>query len=163
MAQRTTSGGPGGTPDNLKNFERKEGQRVIIYLALAIVIILVVGFLAGLLDNMLRSGITTNVFLDNSREILQVIASSAPWISLFIILCASWVYIADVLFTRWNRILGGPEMEDKGIIYEIVQDNNSAAALMLLLPMLLIAMGLIYVAILNLPYNLPTIVTTTRP
>lgn len=144
-------------------FERAEGRRTIFYVAGGIVLILVLGFLAGVLDNALRSGVTTNAFIENSREILVVIASTAPWISLFIILCTSWVFIADQLFMRWNRALGLPDEQDKGIIYEIVRDNNSAAALVLFVPMLIIALGLIYVSLLNLPYNLSTYITTVQP
>lgn len=139
--------------------ERKEGRRVIVYIIMALVIILVVGFLAGVLDTALRNSVKSNVFLDNSREILAVIASTAPWIVLFIVLCASWIFIADSLFVRWNRALGEGDEKDKGVIYEIVHDNNAAAALVLMVPMIIIALGLIYVALLNLPFNLPTIVT----
>jgi uncharacterized membrane protein YjgN (DUF898 family) len=135
--------------------ERNEGRRVVFYIVMAIVIILVVGFLAGVLDNLVRSSVTSNPFLDNSRDILTVIASSSPWIALFVILCTSWIFIADNLFVRWNRALGNPDEKDKGVIYEIVHDNNAAAALILMVPMLIIALGLIYVALLNLPYNLP--------
>lgn len=142
--------------------ERREGRRVALYIGLAIIVILVVGFLAGVLDNLVRSGVTTNPFLDNARDILTVIASSSPWIALFIILCSSWIFVADALFVRWNRALGEPGEKDKGVIYEIVQDNNAAAALVLMVPMIIIALGLIYVALLNLPYNLPVTVTPTR-
>ncbi|MDB5080656.1 MAG: hypothetical protein JWP00_2580 [Chloroflexi bacterium] len=148
------------TPDELNSVERKEGRRVILYIFIALVVVLVVGFLAGMLDTLLRGSVKSNVFLDNSREILAVIASTSPWIVLFIILCASWVFIADNLFIRWNRALGESDGQDKGMIYEIIHDNNAAAALVLMVPMLIIALGLIYVALLNLPYNLPTNITT---
>ena len=138
------------------NVERQEGRRAVLYIAGAILVIIVLGFLAGLLDQALRESVKSNAFLDNSREILAVIASSAPWIAFFIILCSSWVFIADRLFLRWNRAFGHA---GKGIIHEIVEDNNSAAALVLLVPMIIIALGLIYVALLNLPYNIPTVVT----
>lgn len=140
--------------------ERGEGRRVVLYIVIAVIVILVVGFLAGLLDNLVRTGVTSNPFLDNARDILTVIASSSPWIALFVILCTSWIFIADALFVRWNRALGETQGNDKGVIYEIVHDNNAAAALILLVPMLIIALGLIYVALLNLPYNLP--VTPTK-
>src|SRR4051812_5050464 len=142
--------------------ERSEGRRVVLYIVIAIIVILVVGFIAGVLDNLVRTGVTTNPFLDNARDILTVIASSSPWIALFIILCTSWIFIADTLFVRWNRALGDANEKDKGVIYEIVHDNNAAAALVLMVPMIIIALGLIYVALLNLPYNLPTGVTPTR-
>lgn len=147
------------TPNVDNTVERKEGRRVIVYIVMALVIILVVGFLAGVLDTALRNSVKSNVFLDNSREILAVIASTAPWIVLFIVLCSSWIFIADSLFVRWNRALGEADEKDKGVIYEIVHDNNAAAALVLMVPMIIIALGLIYVALLNLPFNLPTIVT----
>lgn len=142
--------------------ERTEGRRVVLYIAMSIVVILVVGFLAGVLDNLVRSTVSSNAFLDNARDILTVIASSSPWIALFIILCTSWIFIADSLFVRWNRALGQPDEKDKGVIYEIVHDNNAAAALVLMVPMIIIALGLIYVALLNLPSSIPTVVTPTR-
>lgn len=162
MAQRPTAGRQGRNPNETREFERREGRRALLYIIIAIIVILVVGFLAGVIDNAVRSGVSSNAFLDNAREILAVLASTAPWIALFIVLCSSWVFIADSLFVRWNRALGESTDMEKGIIYEIVHDNNAAAALILLLPMLLIAMGLIYVALLNLPFNIPTVVTT-RP
>ena len=97
----------------------------------------------------------TNVALMSEKSLVV-----KPRHPLFIILCTSWVFIADTLFVRWNRALGNAEEKDKGVIYEIVHDNNAAAALVLMVPMIIIALGLIYVALLNLPYNLPTIVTT---
>lgn len=144
-------------------FERAEGRRAVIYVGVAIVVILALGFLAGVLDNAVRSGSSTNAFVENSREILVVVASTAPWIAFFLILCTSWIFVADQLFMRWNRALGRPDEQDKGLIYEIVHDNNAAAALVLFVPMLIIAMGLLYVALLNLPYNLSTYITTVQP
>jgi hypothetical protein len=141
-------------------FERAEDRRVLLYIVIAIPVILLLGFIAGVLDDALRAQVDTNAFLENSREILQVIASSAPWLVLFIVLCSAWVWIADTLFKRWNRALGRAGEQDKGLIYELVHDNNSAAALMLLVPMIIIALGLIYVSLLNLPYNLSNYITT---
>jgi hypothetical protein len=148
-------------------FERAENRRIIVYILIAIPVILLIGFLAGVLDDAIRTGVDTNAFLENSREILQVIAASSPWLVLFIVLCSAWVWIADTLFKRWNQALGRADEQDKGLIYELVHDNNSAAALMLLVPMIIIALGLIYVSLLNLPYNLSnyitTVPTTPRP
>ncbi len=143
--------------DNTEKVVKREGRRVVLYIIVALITIIVAGFLAGLLDLSLRSSVTSNVFVDNAREILAVIASTSPWIAFFIILCSSWIFVANRLFVRWNRAFGH---QDKGLIYEIVEDNNSAAALVLLVPMVIIALGLIYVALLNLPANLPTVVTT---
>ncbi|HEX2914332.1 MAG TPA: hypothetical protein VH186_26265 [Chloroflexia bacterium] len=159
MAQRPTSS-PSSNVGNIGHHEKREGKRVILYIAVVIVLILIIGFLAGALDSALRSSVQSNAFLDNSREILAVIASTAPWIAFFIILCSSWIVIAEQLFVRWNRAIGGEQDKDKGVIYEIVEDNNAAAALVLLVPMIIIAMGLIYVALLNLPFNIPTVVTS---
>ncbi len=155
--------GQGNEVKDTQEFERREGRRIVLYLAIAIVVILVIGFLAAVLDKAIRNTTDNNVFLENSREILAVIGSTAPWIVFFIILCSSWIFISDRLFVRWNRGLGEPDNQNRGMIYEIVHDNNSAAALILLLPMLLIAMGLIYVALLNLPFNIPTVVTPATP
>lgn len=142
--------------------ERREGRRVVLYIVIAVVVILIIGFLAGVVDNLVRESVRSNVFLDNARDILAVLASTAPWIALFIILCTSWIFIADNLFVRWNRALGDATDSDKGVIYEIVHDNNAAAALVLMVPMLIIALGLIYVALLNLPYNLTLPTTPTK-
>jgi hypothetical protein len=149
-------------PVGSNTVERREGRRVVVYIVVAIIVILVVGFLAGVLDNLVRDSVRSNVFLDNARDILAVLASTAPWIALFIILCTSWIFIADNLFVRWNRVLGDATDTDKGVIYEIVHDNNAAAALVLMVPMLIIALGLIYVALLNLPYNLTIPATPTK-
>jgi hypothetical protein len=149
-------------PVGANTVERREGRRVVVYIVVAIVVILLVGFLAGVLDNLVRDSVRSNVFLDNARDILSVLASTAPWIALFIILCTSWIFIADNLFIRWNRALGDDGGSDKGVIYEIVHDNNAAAALVLMVPMLIIALGLIYVALLNLPYNLTIPATPTK-
>ena len=161
MAQQTPSRRV--TPRSGENeIERGEGRRVVLYIVMAVIVILVVGFLAGVLDNLVRTNVTSNPFLDNARDILTVLASSSPWIALFIVLCTSWIFVADTLFVRWNRALGEANQKDKGVIYEIVHDNNAAAALVLMVPMIIIALGLIYVALLNLPYNLPTGTTPTR-
>src|SRR5690349_19644840 len=112
MAQQTPSRRV--SPRSGENeIERGEGRRVVLYIIMAVVVILVVGFLAGVLDNLVRSQVTSNAFLDNARDILTVLASTAPWISLFIILCTSWVFIADTLFVRWNRALGEANEKDK--------------------------------------------------
>jgi hypothetical protein len=151
-------------PVGSNTVERREGRRVVVYIVVAIVVILIVGFLAGVLDNLVRDSVRSNVFLDNARDILSVLASTAPWIALFIILCTSWIFIADNLFVRWNRAMGDEDgnNSDKGVIYEIVHDNNAAAALVLMVPMLIIALGLIYVALWNLPYNLTIPATPTK-
>lgn len=161
MAQQKTTTESEQT-STVAKFERAEGRRAVIYVGIAIVVILVLGFLAGVLDNAIRSA-GSNAFVENSREILVVVASTAPWIAFFLILCTSWIFVADQLFMRWNRALGRPDEQDKGLIYEIVHDNNAAAALVLFVPMLIIAMGLLYVALLNLPYNLSTYITTVQP
>ena len=159
---QTNKSGQNTSQTNIKQFETRANRLTLYYIAGAMLAILVLGFVAGVVNDVLRDNVSTNVFVDNAKEILTVIASTAPWITFFIILCTSWIIIADRLFVRWNRGLSQPNDPDKGVIYEIVHDNNSAAAIVLMVPMIIIALGLIYVALLNLPYNLPTIVTPIR-
>lgn len=139
---------------NSDNFERGENRRIILYIVVALAVILIVGFLAGLIDDAVRPAVRSNAFVDNAGEMLTVVAGTAPWLALALVLCACWVFVADRLFVRWNRAYGEQQEKDKGLIWEIVHDNNSAAALVLLVPLLIIVLSLMYVSVLNLPYNL---------
>jgi hypothetical protein len=132
--------------------EKQERSRTLLYAVIFIVGVLVIGLVAGLIDNALNPN-RGNAFIINLQDLLLVIASTAPWIVLFFVLCAVWVYFADRLFVKWNKALNSPDEEayGKGIIYEIVHDNNAAAAIVLIMPTLSIALALIYIAILNKP------------
>ncbi len=132
--------------------EKQERSRALLYGTLAMIGVLVIGLVAGLIDNALNPS-RGNAFLINLQDLLLVIASTAPWIVLFFVLCAVWVYFADRLFVKWNKALNKPDdpAYAKGIIYEIVQDNNAAAAIVLIMPTLTIALALVYFAILNKP------------
>ncbi len=131
--------------------EKKERRRVLYYMLGIMVGILVIGFLAGVLDNATSSKPGGNAFIINSQDILVVIASTAPWIVFFFLLCSAWIYLADRLFIKWNKAFNHPGdvSYGKGIIFEIVQDNNAAAAIVLIMPTMSIALALIYIAILN--------------
>jgi hypothetical protein len=120
-----------------------------VFGVLAIIVILAVGFIAGVVDNAITGH--GNMFILNLRDVLLVVASTAPWIVLFSILCFAWCVVANRLFIRWNSTLNKPgdPAYGKGIIYEIVQDNNAAAAIVLIMPTLTIALALVYIAILN--------------
>lgn len=130
--------------------ENRERSRTLLYAIIAIVGILLVGLVAGLIDNAANPS-RGNAFIVNVQDLLLVIASTAPWVVFFFILCALWIYFADRLFIKWNKALNKPgdEAYGKGIIFEIVRDNNAAAAIMLIMPTLSIALALIYIAILN--------------
>jgi len=131
--------------------EKTERRRVVLYGVLIFIGILVVGFLAGVIDNAIYPQ-DKNAFLENSKDILVVIGSSAPWAALFLLLCAGWVYLANRLFVSWNKALSTGEDDEaygKGLIYEIVRDNNAAAVLVLMLPLVIVALLLIYIAIIN--------------
>ncbi|MEI6043364.1 MAG: hypothetical protein WCS37_03120 [Chloroflexota bacterium] len=130
--------------------EKQEGNRTLLYAIVAMVGILLLGLLAGVIDSAINPG-RSNAFIVNVQDLLLVIASTAPWIVFFFILCSIWVYFADKLFAKWNTSLNQPgeEAYGKGIIYEIVHDNNAAAAVVLIMPTLSIALALIYIAILN--------------
>ncbi len=129
--------------------EKKARGRALIYAVIAMVGVLVVGLIAGVLDSATSN--RSNAFIVNLQDLLLVIASTAPWIVFFFILCTVWVYFADRLFVKWNTALHAPDEEayGKGIIYEIVHDNNAAASIVLIMPTLSIALALIYIAILN--------------
>ena len=129
--------------------ETRERGRTVGYAAVAMLVILVVGYLAGVADSAITGH--GNYFLTNLRDILLVVASSAPWVVLFFVLCFAWIWVANSLFVRWNTAMNKPgdPAHGKGIIYEIVCDNNAAAAIVLIMPTLTIALALIYIAILN--------------
>lgn len=132
--------------------EKQERNRALMYAVIAMVVVLLVGLVSGLIDNALNPS-RGNAFILNLQDLLLVIASTAPWIVFFFVLCAAWVYFADRLFIKWNKALNQPgdEAYGKGIIFEIVHDNNAAAAIVLIMPTLSIALALIYIAILNKP------------
>ncbi len=117
---------------------------------MALLTILLVGVIAGIIDSRLHPG-RGNAFFVNAQDLLLVLASTAPWIVFFFLLCWGWVWIADRIFMKWNRVFYRPDEEahGKGIMYEIVRDNNAAAAIVLILPTVAIALALIYIAILN--------------
>jgi len=129
--------------------DKNGGRETVFWAVLSIIVILVVGYVAGILDSAISK--QPNAFVDNARDMLLVIANTSPWIALFFCLCYIWTWAADRLFRKWNKSLNKPgdEAYGKGIIYEIVRDNNAAAALVLIMPTLTIALALIYVAILN--------------
>jgi hypothetical protein len=131
--------------------EKSERGRVVLYGLLILIGTLVIGLLAGIIDNALRPE-DKNAFVENSKDIFLVVASSAPWAALFFVLCAGWIYLINKLFVRWNKALSHSEQDEnygKGIIYEIVHDNNAAAVLLLLMPLMLVVLLLIYIAIIN--------------
>jgi len=130
--------------------EKEERSRTLLYAVLVMIGVLVVGLVAGLIDNAINPA-RSNAFITNLQDLLLVIASTAPWIVFFFVLCVVWVYFANRLFVKWNTALNKPgdQAYGKGIIYEIVQDNNAAAAILLIMPTLSIALALIYIAILN--------------
>lgn len=134
--------------------EKQERSRVLLYAVIAMAVVLLIGLVAGLVDNALNPN-RGNAFILNLQDLLLVIASTAPWIVFFFVLCAGWVYFADSLFVKWNKALNKPgdEAYGKGIIFEIVHDNNAAAAIVLIMPTLSIALALIYIAILNKPIS----------
>lgn len=137
------------SPNTDRAIEKRERSRTAAFAIGAMLVILVVGYLAGVVDSAITGH--ANYFLGNLRDVLLVIASSAPWVVLFSILCFVWVWMANRLFVKWNTAMNKPEdaAYAKGIIYEIVCDNNAAAAIVLIMPTLTIALALIYIAILN--------------
>ncbi|MCX7019476.1 MAG: hypothetical protein NTY46_10925 [Candidatus Sumerlaeota bacterium] len=136
-------------PTENKGAEKRVDRHTLFWAVISMIVILVAGFTAGVIDSAFTKH--PNAFMTNLRDMLLVIASTAPWIVLFFCLCCVWIWAADRLFVRWNKSMNKPgdEAYGKGIIYEIVCDNNAAAALVLIMPTLTIALALIYIAILN--------------
>jgi uncharacterized membrane protein len=134
--------------------EKREQSRTLIYSLVFIVVVLIVGFVAGVVDQAIHSSSADrnqNYFLINAQDILLIVASMAPWAVLFFLICVAWTYITNRLFTKWNTALADDENDEaygKGLVYEIVHDNNAAAALVLIMPMLVIAVALIFIVIL---------------
>ena len=126
--------------------EVTERRRVLLYSAIFIGGILVIGLIAGVVDSLIRN--QGNFFLSNMEVVLLIIASSAPWAVIFFLLCLGWVYLINRLFVKWNTSFANDENDEaygKGIIYEIVRDNNGAAAILLVGPLLTIAVALLFI------------------
>jgi hypothetical protein len=126
--------------------EVTERRRVLLYSAIFIAGILVIGLIAGIVDSLIRN--QGNFFLSNLEVVLLIVASSAPWAVIFFLLCLGWVYLINRLFVKWNTSFADDENDEaygKGIIYEIVRDNNGAAAVLLVGPLLILAVALLFI------------------
>ena len=95
--------------------------RILINCLITALILLVVGFLADALAGF-------RAFTDHLSSIPLVLATYTPWAALFLVIAGIWATFVDLFFQRYN---GSPE---RGIAHEMAHDNNTAAAVLLTLP-----------------------------
>ncbi len=110
--------------------------RILIQCVVAALVLLVVGFVTDLL-------IGLRAFTDHLRSIPLILATFTPWAAFFLVIAGVWATIIDLFFQRYN---GNAE---QGVAYELAHDNNTAAAVLLTLPIAIIAMVLIAITILT--------------
>ena len=118
----------------------KEGTmrryRILIQCVVAALVLLVLGFVTDLLGGL-------HAFTDHLRSIPLILATFSPWAAFFLVIAGVWATIIDLFFQRYN---GNAE---QGIAYELAHDNNTAAAVLLTLPIAIMAMVLIAITILT--------------
>lgn len=102
----------------------------------AAIVLLLIGFATDLI-----AGLRT--FADHLASVPLILASFTPWTALFLVIAGIWATIIDRFFQRYN---GNPT---QGIAYELAHDNNTAAAILLTLPIAIIATLLIAITILT--------------
>lgn len=110
--------------------------RILIQCVIAAIILLAVGFVTDLVAGL-------SAFSDHLRSIPLILATFTPWVALFLVIAGIWATIVDGFFQRYN---GDPA---QGIAYELAHDNNSAAAVLLTLPIGIMAMLLTAITILT--------------
>ncbi|MCC6626076.1 MAG: hypothetical protein IT340_01615, partial [Chloroflexi bacterium] len=85
------------------------------------ILLLIIGFVTDVV-----AGFST--FTDHLRSIPLVLATFTPWVAFFLIIAGIWATFIDGFFRRFN---GDPE---QGIAHELAHDNNTAAAVLLTVP-----------------------------
>ena len=101
---------PAGQPKKVvsSEAEKNEDRRTIIYSMIFIIVVLLVGFVAGFIDQAIHSNNperNQNFFILNMEDLLLIIASMAPWTVLFFLISMAWIFIANRLFVKWNTAL----------------------------------------------------------
>lgn len=110
--------------------------RLLIQCIVAALLLLGVGFITDLLAGL-------SAFTDHLRSIPLILATFTPWAAFFLVIAGIWATTIDLFFQRYN---GNAE---QGIAYELAHDNNTAAAVLLTLPIAIIAILLIAITILT--------------
>jgi hypothetical protein len=110
--------------------------RILVYCLIAAAILLVVGFVTDLAAGL-------SAFTDHLRSIPLILATFTPWVALFLVVAGIWATLIDGFFQRYN---GDP---DHGIAYELAHDNNTAAAVLLTLPIAIMAILLTAISVLT--------------
>jgi hypothetical protein len=113
-----------------------ERYRYLLGCLAAAAILLVVGFITDLVAGF-------SVFTDHLRSVPLILATFTPWIAFFLVIAGIWATLIDGFFRRYNG------MADRGISYELTHDNNTAAAVLLTMPILIMAVLLIAITILT--------------
>lgn len=110
--------------------------RILINCVIVAVILLVIGFVTDLVAGF-------SAFTDHLRSIPLILATFTPWVAFFLVIAGIWATFIDAFFQRYN---GNPE---HGIAYELAHDNNTAAAVLLTLPIGIMAVLLTAITILT--------------
>ena len=110
--------------------------RILINCLMVAVILLVIGFVTDLVAGF-------SAFTDHLRSIPLIMATYTPWAAFFLVIAGIWATMIDRFFRRYN---GDP---DQGIAYELAHDNNTAAAVLLVMPIGIMAVLLTAITILT--------------
>lgn len=109
---------------------------ILIRCLMAAAVLLVIGFVTDLVAGF-------SAFADHLRSIPLILATFTPWVAFFLIIAGIWATMIDVFFQRYNG------SADRGIAYELAHDNNTAAAVLLTLPIAIMAILLTAITILT--------------
>lgn len=110
--------------------------RILINCVVTAVVVLLIGFLTDLIAGV-------RAFIDHLASVPIIMATFAPWAALFLVIAGIWATVVDRFFQRFN---GNPE---HGIAYEMAHDNNTAAAVLLTMPLAVMAIVLTGITILT--------------
>jgi hypothetical protein len=110
--------------------------QILIWCLIAALLLLVVGFITDLVAGF-------RAFADHLASIPLILATFTPWMAFFLVIAGIWATLIDLFFQRTNND------RRRGIAYELTHDNNTGAAVLLLLPIAIMAILLIAITILT--------------
>jgi hypothetical protein len=113
-----------------------ERYGILLGCVVTAVILLVVGYVTDLIAGF-------SAFTDHLRSIPLVLATYTPWAAFFLIIAGIWATFIDGFFRRFNGDAA------KGIAHELAHDNNTAAAVLLTVPIGIMAVLLTAITILT--------------
>jgi hypothetical protein len=110
--------------------------RILVWCLIAALILLVIGFITDLIAGF-------RAFTDHLLSIPLILATFTPWVAFFLVLAGIWATIIDHFFRDFNK------QADHGLAHELADDNNAAAAILLTVPVGIMAVLLTAIAILT--------------